>query len=128
MHKLRIGKALSEPAKNDVWLVLRVRNLEQDLTGILGWRLTTNKTMDNMEVYTAEDSRGKRICLTITTKSDGTVSMIEFRRSRHCQCKSGWRNNRHDDFNSVLNDFDDSDYRGDPGFGGFGNFNNGGWD
>ncbi|KAH7713296.1 hypothetical protein AAVH_19353 [Aphelenchoides avenae] len=118
-------KALSEPTKHDVWLLLRVRNVKQDLTGILGWRLTKDKSIGNMEVYTAEDSHGKRICLTITTKSDGTVSGIEFRRSKHCQCKSGWRNSHHDNFNSVVNDFDAGD---DRGFGGFGNFNNDCWD
>ncbi|KAH7701832.1 hypothetical protein AAVH_31029 [Aphelenchoides avenae] len=88
-------KALSEPAKNDLLLVMRVRNLEQDLSGILGWRITKNKNFDNNEVYTAEDSRGQRICLTINRLDSLTMkewgwrsSTIDFRRSKQCRCKS----------------------------------------
>ncbi|KAH7712341.1 hypothetical protein AAVH_20305 [Aphelenchoides avenae] len=83
-------KALSEPAANDIFLGMRFRNLEQDLTGILDWRLTEDKSKNaKEEVFTAVDALGKRLRLSIKSESfDGATSTVEFRRSEQCQCKA----------------------------------------
>lgn len=60
---------------------MRVRNLEQDFSGILYWRLPEDEFMNaKKEVYEAEVSRGKRLRLSIKIESCGAVSTIKFRR------------------------------------------------
>ncbi|KAH7712340.1 hypothetical protein AAVH_20304 [Aphelenchoides avenae] len=97
-------KALFEPAANDLVLLMRFRNLEQDLTGILDWRLPEADPYSSKEVYTAVDALGKRLCLSLRKESSGAVSTIEFRRSQECRCRSDWGNAHHgrDNFNNDV--------------------------
>ncbi|KAH7712335.1 hypothetical protein AAVH_20299 [Aphelenchoides avenae] len=77
-------KALSEPAANDLCLNVRDVSLEQDLTGILDWRLPEvheNVWGTSKEIYGADALLGKRLRLTIHKSHGGAISSLEFQRS-----------------------------------------------
>lgn len=78
---------------------MRVHEVEQDLTGILDWRLHAedlhaedNFSGAKQEIYEAEhslgeDSPGKHIRLLIRRAPSGAITDLAFRRAEQCRCQ-----------------------------------------